>query len=68
MLLATHIVLALRFQDSFVVKYRVLLTLLPAEELAPFTTAHLVNAIICYVWNFPYIVEIRSRIEVMQIP
>ena len=52
----THIVLALRFQESFVVK--VLLTLVPAEEIAPFTSTHLVNTVILHVWDVPHVVEI----------
>ena len=63
----THIVLALRFYDSFVVKHLVLLTLVPGEELIPFPTAHLINAIY-YVWDFHYIVEICLRVKVMWVP
>jgi len=42
----THVILAVRFQDSFVVKDHDLLTLVPGEELVTFTTPHLVNAMI----------------------
>ena len=63
----THLVLAVRFQDSFFVEDRVPLTFVPAEELAPFNTAHLDNTIIC-VWDFPYIVEIGLRVNLMRLP
>ena len=66
---ATHIhLLTVRFQDSSVIKHLALLTLVPGDELDPFTRTHLVYSIICYVYDLPHIVEIRSRIEVMRVP
>ena len=46
----------------------VLLTLLQGEELVPFTSTRIFYAIIYYDWDFPQIVDIRSRIEVMRVP
>ena len=66
MLLAAHIVLAVRFQDAFAVKDHVFLTLVRCEKLAPFATAHFVNAIIYYVWDVPHVVEVCSRVKLMR--
>ena len=60
--------MAVRFQNAFVVKSLVLLTLLSAEELAPLTNAHFVNTVILRVWDGPHVVEICSRLKVMRVP
>ena len=64
----THVVPTVRLQDSSVMKDLALLTHVQCKELVPFIRSNLVYAITCYVRDFPYLIEVRSRTEELRVP